>query len=217
VRSATGKNAQQRLEAIYRPDQLDELDPADWAAQVGEELGGDAGSVADLEAQDAGLRAALATLDGFAKRAMKVRLDHALADDTLVPRSFRNYLASEVLAYRDALDLLRDRVADSVGRVDPRRAHDQADVVLEAARAVHAQHRALRDALLEVARARAARAIPIARQARWTAARRELELVVERPARIAEAPMAARIAALPEVEPEPEPEPPSREELIELD
>jgi hypothetical protein len=210
------KSAQQRLDEIHRMAQLDELDPAGYAQLLGEELAGEPATAEELDSRDAALRRALAAVDAFAKKAMKIRMDHGLADDTLLPPTFRTYLASEVLGYENALDLLRDRVAATVGRVDPRRSHDLAEAVLEVATAVHRQRRALRDAVLELARELAAAAIPVARKAGWTPARRDLELLVERPARLAEAPMAQRIAQLPELEEVPE-EPPSREELIELD
>ncbi|MEJ7599483.1 MAG: hypothetical protein WKG01_16365 [Kofleriaceae bacterium] len=101
--------------------------------------------------------------------------------------------------------------------------------VVEAARQVLALREAIRDGVLELAREQARVAIPLADQhardrmrndaerRRWSAMRRDLEAIAADPAHLATAPLAARLAALPEQLDEPAPPEPSLAELLELD
>jgi hypothetical protein len=102
--------------------------------------------------------------------------------------------------------------------------------VVDAARATLALREALRGEVLALIRERATAAIPDAdrcardrhlgeaQRKRWSAARRDLEVIAGDPTRILAAPMAARLAAWPEQLDEPAPEPEvSFADMIELD
>lgn len=228
--ASTSKTAQQLLDEVNRLVQLEEFPIEGYVQRLASELGGEAvDSLPALEARDAGLRRALAAIDAFAPRAMRVRLDHALAADTSIQRPFRLYLTSAIGSYAGDLELLRRRVAEAAGRVDPRGAAATADLVVDCADRTLALHAALRAEVLGLARALAEVTIPVAfaaardrrredaERTRWSAVRRDLELVVANPARLLEGDLAARCKALPqELEPADEPPEPTRGELIEL-
>ncbi len=227
----SGRTAQQLLDAVHSLAQLEALDLDEHERRLGAELAphGEP-SLAGLEQVDAALRAALVAIDGFASRAMRIRLDHRLAGDTSVATPLRKVLAGTITSYEGQLELLHERVAGAAARVDPGRAPETATAVVEVAREVLAIRELLRSGVLVVARELAAAHLPAARQAardrtldealrrRWLAARRDLEQVADAPAAIVAAPMAERLKAL--VEPdeplEATPEP-TRGELIELD
>ncbi len=193
------------------------------------ELSG-AGTLAELEARDAALAGALAEIDAVAVRAMRVRLDHALFDDTSLAAPTRKVFASTIVAYASALELLATRARELAARGRAADPDHVARRVVEAGRASLALRDGLRVRVLELSRERAAAAIagadghardrrvPDPERKRWSAARRELEALVEDPGRVADAPFAARLAALPEQLDEPAAQPePSFAELIELD
>ena len=213
VTTSTGKTAQELLDEVVRHAQLDGFAVEDYHARLAEEItGADEVTLAGLEARDARLRGALAAIDGFAGRSMRIRLDHLLAHDTTIPPTFRTYLASMVTSYEHDRDTLRERVAAVAARSDPGRAAGLADAIAAAAGEVLALRARLRDGVLALERDLAARALPIARRAardpyasdedrrRWT-------VIADR---------LASVAAVDEP-PEEEPAQPSREELIELD
>lgn len=212
VTTSTGKTAQDLLDEVVRLAQLDAFTPGDYHARLVEEIeGADEITLDGLAARDARLRAALAAIDGFAGRSMRIRLDHLLALDTAIPPTFRTYLAGMVASYERDRDTLRARVAAVVARTDPGRAAELADAVAAAAGEVLALRARLRDGVLALERDLAARTLPIARRAardpyasdelrrRWTAIADHLRSV----------------AAVDE--PLEEEREPSREELIELD
>lgn len=228
--ASTAKSAQQLLDEVNRRAQLEALPGAGYATRLAEELAAPAADLAALDARDAGLRAALAAIDVFAKKAMRIHLDHALADDRVLQRPFRTYLANEVLAYHGRLELLRERVLGSVGRVaEPAAAAAAAREIVEAARAVHELRAALWEQVLALVRSLAEEALPVAAAAarspqvsdderrRWSAMRRDLEQQIAEPTHVAAAPLAARLAALPVVdEPVDRPPEPTLGELIEM-
>ncbi|MBK7074232.1 MAG: hypothetical protein IPH44_18210 [Myxococcales bacterium] len=229
MQAASARSAREMLDAVQSLARLDALACDDYAAQLAAEVAAIDTSEAGLAERDAALAAALGTLDGFAARAMRIRLEHALADDTALPAAFRATLAATVIGYADDLDRLRQRVAGAVVRVAPTRAGDVADAVVAVAEATLAQRAALIAAVLGIARAQAAAALAAARaaaadrtvddsaRARWSAIRQELEALVAAPARIVGAPWAARVAQHAPVDERPVVAEPSFGELIELD
>lgn len=220
--------AQELLDAVQSLAQIEAFDGERYAARLVEELDGGAVTLASLEATDDALRAALAAVDGFAARCMRVRLDHVLAGDTSVAPPLRKVLSGTVTNYAADLDLLRDRVLSVAVRVDPGGAQETADRVVATARRVLEDRAALHDRVLAVAQELASARIPAARKEardrhreepvrrRWTAALRDLEQVVERPARVLDARWGERVAAVvgPD-EPIEEPPEPTLGELIE--
>jgi hypothetical protein len=227
---STGRTAAQLLDAVRGLSQLEAFDVDGYAQQLAAELAADAVTLDGVAACDDRARAALAAIDGFAARAMRIRIDHALAADTSVPPTFRTHLATMVTAYERDLDTLRQRVTEVAARVDPGGAARAATVVVDAACAVLAARAQLRELVLGAVRDLAAARVAAVRlaardpglddaaRARWTAVRRELELVATQPERVAAGRFADRIAALPAIdEPADADEPPSREQLIELD
>jgi hypothetical protein len=206
-----------------------EAGPAVYVEQLAAELPGGA-TLVELEARDAALAAALGRVDAMIARAMRIRLDHALAHDTSIGAPTRSVFASTIAGYAGRLSLLEQRARDVAvrGRApDPDRV---AECVVEAARASLALRDALRAGVLALIRdgARAAiaeadrrardRSLDEPERRRWSAARRDLEAVAAEPERVLAAPMAARLAALPDQLDEPEP---GREltfaDLLELD
>lgn len=228
--ASTGASAQQLLDRVQRLAQLDELDVDAYADQLRGELAALPGeTLADLEARDGRVRALLASLDGFTQRAMRIRLEHLAVDWPALTSQFRTLLATTVTSYVGELDKLRMRVAGSAARQDPYRADALADAVVDAAERVLAVRGALGDAVLGLAveLARAAlphvdarartRALDDDTRLKWTALRRDLELTIEQPLRIAAQPFAARQQALltPDLVLDEIPEP-TRGELLEL-
>jgi hypothetical protein len=129
----TARSAQQRLDEVHRPAQLEAFDVDGYL----ERLAAEVAEVADVtEGNDQPidrLHGALAGIDAFASRVMRVALDQLLAADTSVAPPFRNYLASSLLEYEHDLALLRERVYGVAARVDPDGAADTATAVTNAA------------------------------------------------------------------------------------
>ena len=207
---------------------IEALSSDDYAAELARELAPVA-SLADHATRDAALTAALHAIDELAARVMRLRLDHALADDTVLAAPTRRVFASTIVSYAGRLSVLGDRVRDVAARMQTD-ADALVDAVMREARATLEQRESLRAGVLELIRSLATATIPDAdRRARdpdldaaqrkqWSAARRDLETLAEEPARIAAAPMAARLAAWPEQLDEPAAKPePTLAELIELD
>lgn len=206
-----------------------EAEPAVYVEQLAAELPG-AATLAELEARDAALVAALGQIDAMIARAMRIRLDHALASDSSIGAPTRSVFASTITGYAGRLSLLEQRARDVAVRgraADPDRV---AESVVEAARGALALRDALRAGVLAVIRdgARAAiaeadrrardRRLDEPERRRWSAARRDLEAVAAEPERVLAAPMAARLAALPDQLDEPEPDrEPTFADLLELD
>jgi hypothetical protein len=206
-----------------------EADPAPYLEQLAAELPG-AASLAGLEARDAALTAALGQIDALIARAMRIRLDHALASDTSIGAPTRSVFASTITGYAGRLSLLEQRARDVAVRGRAAAPDLVAASVVEAARAALALRDALRAGVLALiadgARAAIADADRRARdrnldepqRRRWSAVRRDLEAVAADPDRVRAAPMAARLAALPDQLDEPEPgREPTFADLLELD
>lgn len=221
--------AQQLLDHVQSLAAIDALDPAHYASQLAGELPG-ATTLAELEARDAQLAAALAAIEALIARVMRIRLEHALAADTAIAAPTRRVFAQTIASYAGNLGLLEQRARDVAARGGARDPDATAAVVVEAARASLELRGALLAGVLAVVRDVAAASLPEAvrcardrhraepERKRWSAARRELEALAAEPARIVSAPWAARVAALPEQLDEPAPEPePSLADLIELD
>jgi hypothetical protein len=187
-------------------------------------------SLAELEARDAALVAALAAVDAFAPRVMRIRLDHALAADGAIAPPTRKVFAQTVIRYAGNLGLLGERARDIAARERVADPDAVADAVMAAARATLELHAALQIGVLVLVRDLAADAIadadqrardrnrPDAERRRWSAARRDLEALAANPPHLLAGPLPARLAALPEQLDEPDAgPPPSLADLIELD
>ena len=136
-----------------------EANPHAYAERLAPELV-DAATREALAARDDRLRDALARIDAMTERAMRIRLEHALADDTAIGIPTRKVFASTVVGYAGKLDVLEARaidVANRGGSPDPAGA---ASSVADAARATLE----LRDAI----RRRCARPRPrVSRRPAW--------------------------------------------------
>lgn len=166
-------------------------------------------ALVQLEARDAALAQAIAQVDDFATRVMRIELDHALADDSSIAAPTRKVFASTIVSYATNLGVLEDRARDMAARGRSPNAQAVATAVVDAA------HRtlALREALLQpvlalvhdLAHATVAdagkratdRTLDDPLRTKWSAARRELEALVAQPARIAAGSWATRIAEHP--------------------
>jgi hypothetical protein len=201
-------SAQHVLDAVQSLAQFEAFDGDAYIERLVEELRSTDVSFAGLEETDRRLRAALAAVDAFSNRCMRVRLDHLLAGDTSVAPPLRKVLAATVTSYAGDLRLLRERVVMVASRVDPRGADATADAIVATAQRVLDERIALFERVLEVGRRLATEQIPAARKAardryaeepvrrKWTAALRDLEQTVERPVRVAEATWAERMATV---------------------
>jgi len=221
--------AQHLLDQAQSLAAIDALDPAAHARELAAELP-PAGTLADLEARDAQLATAVASIEAAITRVMRIRLDHALAADTSIAAPTRRVFAQTIASYTGKLDLLDQRardVAANAGARDPAAVAvlvtDAAAATLELRDALHAGVLALvsdlaRASIPDADRCARDRTRADAERKRWSAARRELEALAADPTRIASAAWTARVAAFPEQLDEPAPEPePSLADLIELD
>lgn len=222
-------SARRLLDQVSSLAHLEAFDPSSFAAQLATEVPA-AATLADLEARDAFLADALAQIDAMIARAMRLRLDHALAADTSIGTPTRKVFATTIVGYANDPGLLAQRARDVAARGGARDPDAIADAVVTAARGVLDLRSALRAGVLVLIRELSAASSPEAdRRARersldeparrrWSAARRELEALAADPARVTAAPMAARLATYPEQLDEPAPE---REvtfaDMIELD
>jgi hypothetical protein len=222
-------SSRQVLDRAITLAQIDALDIGAFVDAVRGELA-PGHALADLEATDDRLRDAIDAIDGFAAKAMKVRLEHVDAATHALPPPFRRVIATTIASYAKDTGILHERVAATAARLDPRGAGAVADAVVDAARAVLDQRARLIDGVLRLARDLAAAALPdVAKAARdrhrddaermkWSAARRDLEVIVDRPGFIATGRFADRVKVLEPLLDEPEAEPElTREQLIELD
>ncbi|MBA3452852.1 MAG: hypothetical protein H0T42_07165 [Deltaproteobacteria bacterium] len=187
-------------------------------------------TLAELEARDAVFAATLGQIDAMSVRAMRLRIDHALAADTSIAAPTRSVFASTIVGYADRLSLLEQRARDVAARGGAADPDQIAAIVVEAARSVLELRAVIRRGVLAVigvlAQGDVAEADHRARdrgrsdpeRQRWSAARRDLEAVAADPERVLAAPLAARVNALPVELDEPPPEPePSVADLLELD
>lgn len=225
--AASAKAPQQLLDEVHTAAGLARFSVDAYARALADERADDSIELDGLAATDAALRAALVAVDGFTARVMRVELDLALADDTVLAPAFRTNLAATIVRYAGELPLLRERVIQSA-RGGPR-AVSLGEQVVAAATAALGLRVALHDAVIAVARVRAAIARPNAagaardrqlddsQRARWSVAAQELAMLEADPARIARGPWAERIKEhVPVVETVVEEEP-SFGSLIELD
>lgn len=186
-------------------------------------------TLAELEARDGALAAALTAIDAFAARVMRIRMEHALATDTSIAQPTQRVFAQTVTQYDGRLPILEQRARDVASRGGAHDARATALVVVECARATLDLRDRLRAGVLAIARDLAtaakehadacardrARAEPERKQ--WSAVRRELEVLAVDPSRLATA-WAGRVASWPDQLDEPAAEPPmSIADLIELD
>ncbi len=211
--------AQHVLDQVQSLSKIEALEaaPVTYAAELGNELS-PAATFAELEVRDATLAAALRAIDTMIARAMKLLLERALASDTSIGAPTRTVFCQTITTYEEKLDLLRERTRDLAARGGSPDPGGVAELVTEAARRVLGLREELRAGVLGLIRDLATAAIPEAdRQARdkrlddatrkrWSAVRRDLEMIAEEPARILAAPMPARVAAWPEQIDEPDPE-----------
>lgn len=227
--------AQRELDQVYSIAGFDRLagEPRAYLDRLADELAGEPDSLAALEARDDQLVGALAAIDTMTARAMRLRLDHALAtltDDASVPAVTRNVFATTIVKYASALDLLADRVRDVAARGRARDPDAVAEAAVGAARTVLELRTELRVGVLELARTLATAAIePADRRARdrklddparirWSGARRALEAIAADPSVIVTGAWRDRLAAFPDQLDEPPAErEPTFADMIELD
>lgn len=211
--------AQNLLDQVQSLAKIEALEaaPVTYAAALGNELP-PAATISELEARDAQLSAGLAAIDAMTARAMRIVLEHVLADDSSLAPPTRAVFSQTVISYAEKHELLAQRTRELAARGGSRDPDGVADRITEAARRVLALREAVASGVLALIRDLATAAIPEAdRQARdrrlddaprkrWSAVRRDLEVLAQEPARIQVAPMAARVAAWPEQIDEPDPE-----------
>ena len=209
MQASTGASAQQLLDRTQRLAQLDELDVEAYGDQLRAELALlPAETLADLEAKDDRLRAILASFDAFAGKVMRILLEHLAVDFPPLTAQFRTLLATTVTSYANDLGRLRVRVAASAARQDPYVAERLASAVVDAADRAIELRGALGDVVLSIAVEHARASLPLVdarcrdrtlddeTRLRWTALRRDLELLIDRPLRLAEQRFADRQKAL---------------------
>ena len=222
-------SAQHVLDQVYTLARIESLEaqPGAYAEALAAELA-PAHTLAELEARDAALFGALAQIDAMIVRAMKIRLEHALAAEPSIAGPTRNVFAHTIVGYAGRLSLLEDRARDVAVRGRAADPDATAQAMVAAARSVLALRAAVRAGVLALIRDLANAAAPEAdRRARdrsldepvrrrWSAARRDLEAVAADPERVLGGAMAVRMAALPEQLDEPDREV-TFADMIELD
>ncbi|TMQ10887.1 MAG: hypothetical protein E6J90_25580 [Deltaproteobacteria bacterium] len=223
--------AQHVLDQAYSLPRIEALaaEPGVYAERLGEELPS-AATLAELEARDAALAGALGRIDPMIVRAMRIRLDHALAADTSIGAPTRSVFAATIVGYAGRLPVLAERARDVAVRGQAGDPDAVAQAVIDAARAVLDLRDGLRAGVLALIRALAEAAVPDAdrrardrqrddaERRRWSAMRRELDAVTADPDRVAGAAMAARLAAHAAQLDEPEPGTEvTRADLLEID
>ncbi|MDB4955575.1 MAG: hypothetical protein JWO36_3144 [Myxococcales bacterium] len=194
-----------------------EADPAKYAALLASELPA-ATTLAELEARERALTAALADIEAMIIRIMRLRLDQALAADTSIGPPTRTVFASTIASYARDVSLLEQRARDIALRGRAANPDEVAGLIGAAARSTLALRDALRQSTLALIGDLANRAIAAAdhsardrklgdaERRKWSATRRDLETIAGDPESILSAPLASRLAALPEQLDEPAPE-----------
>ncbi|MBA3502737.1 MAG: hypothetical protein H0T65_20415, partial [Deltaproteobacteria bacterium] len=150
--------AQHVLDRARSIPTIDALSPDDYATEVARELP-PVTSVADLAARDAVLTGALHAIDELAARVMRLRLDHALPDDTVLAAPTRRVFASTIVSYAGRLSVLGDRVRDVASRMRTD-ADALVDAVMTEARVTLDQRESLRAGVLALVRSLATATIP---------------------------------------------------------
>jgi hypothetical protein len=212
-------SAKSLLDRVHSRAAIAELDAAEYERLLAQEVtSSEELSLALLEQRDAGIRRAIADIEELATRAMRIELDHVLADDTSIATPTRKVFAATIASYAHNIALLEDRARDIAARGGAREPAAVASAVVAAANQTFAVRGALISLVLQLAHdlARVAvadadkrakdRTLDEASRKRWSAVRRELEAIVADPVRIAAAPWATRIAEHPEQIDEPPPE-----------
>jgi len=178
--------------------------PGDYAEQLAAELA-PVTTREDIAARDDQLRQAFLLIEDTAIRMMRIRLEHALADDAIAAPT-RKVFAQTVADYAGRTDVLATRARDVAARNGARNPEDVADRVVRAAEATLAVRAELYESVLALAARVAAADVPMAdakardkREAEpprrlWSAVRRELEAIAARPVRMLEATFAIRLA-----------------------
>ncbi len=219
----------QALDRAQSLAQLEAIDPASVLADLEAETS-TATSIPELEERDAFLAAALDVFDAITIRAMKVRLDHALASDGSLAAPTRTVFAQTIVSYADNIGLLAERARDAAARGRAASPEQVAELVAGAARASLDLRATLRAGVLALVSRLAKNGAELADKhardgrlddtvrKRWSAVRRDLETLVAQPAAISVAPMAKRVAAWPDQLDEATPVPEATlADLIELD
>jgi hypothetical protein len=212
-------SAKSLLDRVHSRTAISELDAAEYERLLAQEVtSSDELSLALLEQRDGVLGRAIADLEDFSTRAMRIELDHVLADDTSIATPTRKVFAATVASYAHNVSLLEDRARDLAARGGARNPAAVAAAVVAAANQTFAVRSGLISLVLQLGHdlAQAAvadadkhakdRTLDDSSRKKWSAARRELEALVADPARIAAAPWATRIAEHPEQIDEPPPE-----------
>jgi hypothetical protein len=217
------------LDQVQSLAHVEALAAGDYAEQLAAELA-PVETREDIAARDDLLRDGFTRIDATTARIMRIRLDHALADDTAIPTPTRKVFAQTVASYAGRIDLLETRARDLAARSGARDPGDIADRVVRAAEATLAQRAELYGSLLALVARLATAEAPIAdakardrREAEpprrlWSAVRRELEAIAARPERVLEATFAIRIAGWESLLDDPDPaKEPTIADLLELD
>ena len=221
------------LDDVQRLPELEALDAARFAEALAADLADEAApaTVAAVGAELDRLRDALAAIDRFTSKAMRIHLLHGLAH-LPVPPQLHTLLVTTIVSYADDTRRLRQRLRATIGRSDERAAEEIAGIAGEAADRVLGQRRSLRAGVLTLAQSIAKTRATLARatlqdrslddksRRGWRQALADLDLLVESSARLDENTHAQRLAALPEPEPEAPREDPvlnSRFEGLEID
>ncbi len=220
--------ALRQLDEVQHLRQLEGFDAGPlFAALAAEVAESPAATIDELGQQLDALREVLLTIDGFAQKAMGIRLTHVLAAAPLPPQ-LRTLLKSTVLSYQHDLPLLRSRIAAALGRIDPATGAAVTADVMDSADRVLALRTDLRARLFVVAQDVAAARLPAATQAsrsrahaqperqRWAQAAIDLEQLSTTPALLAHGTCAERLGLIAPPPDDPDPEP-TRGSLLELD
>jgi hypothetical protein len=217
------------LDQVQSLAHVEALAPDDYAEQLAGELA-PVETREDIAARDDLLRDAMSRIDATAVRIMRIRLEHALADDTAIAAPTRKVFAQTIADYAGRLDVLETRARDVAARNGARDPGDIADRVVRAAEATLAVRAGLYAGVLALVARLAAADVPMAdakardrREAEpprrlWSAVRRELEAIAARPERVLEAAFAIRLAGWESLLDDPDPEKePTFADLLELD
>jgi hypothetical protein len=100
-------SAQHVLDHVHSLARIEALaaEPGVYAERLAAELPA-AATLAELEARDAVLVRALGQIDAMIVRAMRIRLDHALAADTSIGAPTCSVFSSTIIGYAGRLPLL---------------------------------------------------------------------------------------------------------------
>ena len=224
-------SAKTLLDRVHSRTAIAELDAEEHKRLLASDVGANTDvSLAELEHRDDVLRQAIADIDDFATRVMRILLDHALAEDTSIPTPTRKVFASTIAGYAHDVSVLEQRARDIAARGGARDPAAVASSVVAAANTTFAVRGGLISSVLQLAHDLAqASVVEADKRAKdrtldepsrktWSAARRELEALVADPARLALAAWSGRLADHPEQLDEPPPEAEKTfADMIELD